>query len=132
VKSYNQFINERVGFGNLNSSLPENFLFAIDARNCTDEEIDAVFEEFEKYVNLNDSIKKQLKGKYRPWAWRVQIDNRSELQIYIHDITTPNWGAGYKWMEDIITIKDFLTVGLENVKEYIESGIGPEMKKYNI
>jgi len=107
--------------------------FAIDIRNASDEEIKLAIKEFEKYTNyvkinglvaqirkdLND--KKQLTGRLLPWAWDIEICNRwGNKEIYYSSITTPGWGAGVKFMEDIITIKQFLEVGLAGVKDLVE------------
>ena len=45
-------------------------------------------------------------------------------------VKTPNWGAGWDYMEYIITPKEFLNFGIEDVKDYIETK--SDADKYNL
>ena len=144
MKSYKQFLNETNGVKvvpnitiEILETLPINFLFCIDVTNFTDEEINKLFDEFEKYFIIENSVKKHLVAKdsfNKPWAWRVTIRGhnymaprmRKKLSDYWVDfeiITTPGWGIGsFDYKDNRITINEFLQVGLEGVKELIESG----------
>ena len=92
-----------------------------------------VFEEFEKYFIIENSVKKHLVTKdsqAKPWAWSVTIRGynykRNKLSDYWVDfgiITTRGWGIGeFDYIDDRVTINEFLQVGLEGVKELIKSG----------
>ena len=147
MKKYYQFINEKRVEMTTHETigdetfLPIDFLFAIDIRNSTNQQINELFEEFEKYINVDDTDKKRIlePGYAKPWALRVDISqlgynygdgNNRNLKVYIGMVTSPGWGAGVKYMEDIITLEEFLNVGLEGVKDYIE--MKNNVNKYNL
>jgi len=140
MKSYNQFINESRNV-NIEDDLSQKdlsqilyFKFSIEVRNSTKNEKNSIIQEFEKYFKISDEIRNYLFNG-RPWAWTFDLHkSKSFNNIWFEYgvIASKDWGKGIKYMEDIITPKEFLSVGLSGVKEYIESGIGPEMKKYNM
>ena len=120
IKIFENFVNE----------LP-NFEFAIDIRNSSEEEKKLVSDEFEKYtdyVKVNNYFPSQTQ---ETWAWHIIIENYyNKKEIRYNVIRTPNWGAGVEWMEYIITLKEFLNVGLAGVKDYIEMKKATD--KYNL
>lgn len=120
------------------NELPD-FEFAIDIRNSSEDDIKKANKEFEKYtdyVKINNNIKKSALHSYliqeQPsWAWHIKIENYFDKKLIVYNgITTPNWGADVEWMEYIITLKEFLSVGLAGVKDYIE--LKKTTDKYNI
>lgn len=130
MKKYIDFINESF-YGKIiknTNTLPEIFEFAIDIRNCSSEKINELFEEFGKFVIIDDESKKDLIAGYNtPWAWRVMLDY---TYITINTITTPGWGSGYDYMDDIVTVDEVLSNGLVNIEEHIK--MKNNSKKYNI
>lgn len=129
MKTFGRFVNEIHSKNRLS-----DFEFAIDIRDATKEELDNAIKEFEKYecIMYNSEVMKWTEeARFACWAWHIELRNRyNELFIYFNGISTPNWGKGIKYMEDIITLKEFLNVGLAGVKEYIE--IKNSMNKYNL
>jgi hypothetical protein len=142
MKNYYQFINEYRSYGEFNKNIPLDFIFAIDLRKATLLDIGLIFKELEKYVEIEGYAKDYLlnMGKDKninlPWAWIIEIyesfgnGNMPRITLNFGIVTTPSWGAGVKYMEDIITFEEFLNVGLEGVKEYIE--MRSAMKSYNL
>ena len=124
MKSYNQFINESRNI-NIDDDLSQkdlsqllDFKFAIDIRNSTEDEKNNILKVFENYFNISDKIKKYLFGTDdtyygTPWAWTFDL-HKSFNNIWFDYgvITTRDWGKGVKYMEDIITPTEFLSVGL--------------------
>ena len=126
MKNYKQFLNEDTMYLN-NISITEDFEFIIDITNCTEEEINDAFKEFEKYTTIHTRTKKYLTTKdaqAKPWAWRVDLRNHwDKSYVRFGIITTKGWGIGnVDIIDDRITIQEFLEVGLEGVKDYIKKG----------
>jgi len=126
MKNYIQFLNEVTHYLD-NISISNDFEFIIDITNCTEEEIKKAFEEFEKYTKIDNWTKKYLVTKdanAKPWAWRISIRfNWRKSCIDFGIITTRGWGIGDgNIVDDRITLKEFLEVGLEGVKDYIKKG----------
>ena len=139
MKTYLEFINEsRIERGGIiNDTVPINFKFAIDTRYSTEDELNAVIAEFEKYAEISNLNKRYLmKGSYGdrlPWAWHFEFHisfDHIHINLEVGIITTTNWGAGVKFMENIITVREFLNVGVKGVKEYIETK--SDMEKFNL
>ena len=135
MKSYKEFINENYHSTNLGKDLPE-FKFAIDMRNSTAEEKDSILKELKKYFNINDKDDDSMLPLLSedPWAWVFEIKKEWKPKIgktlLCDFVTTPNWGAGWDYMEYIITPKEFLNLGIEDVKDYIETK--SDADKYNL
>jgi hypothetical protein len=124
-------------FENFNK-LPD-FEFAIDIRNSTKEELNMISKEFEKYtdyVKVNDLIVAEISNDLDacnsssihalPWAWIIKIDNNFGKKIHYQGIVSRNFEID----EDIITLKEFLNVGLAGAMEYIE--LKKATNKYNL
>jgi hypothetical protein len=128
---FENFVNEMQSAGTENR-LPD-FEFAIDIRNSTKEELNSTIKEFDSYSDYVkiDNYTRQYLLSNDSWALYIHIHNCvGSMWIEYGRVTTPNWGAGIKYMEDIITIKEFLNVGLAGVKEYIE--LKKASDKYNL
>jgi predicted kinase len=144
----------------VSNELPD-FEFAIDIRDGSVEDINNAINEFEKYTNyikvnnfianklhrdcekaqlfwINNALRLGDVGQYSlPWAWHIIISNSFGKKKIHSPITTRFWGAGVEYMEDIITLKEFLNVGLAGVKDYIEMKreerkFNSDVKKYNL
>jgi len=135
MKNYQKFINEsHEQFKGINNDLRNiyfhNFKFAIDMRNKGIRETEEVFNEIRKYFDISDKDEYYLTNRLA-WCWAFEISNSfNKASLYISEITVLGWGAGWKYMDDIITPKEFLNVGFKGVKEYIETK--SDMKKYNL
>lgn len=131
MKKYNQFINEMQSHSEIHSLFQfRDFEFAINVKNTTEDEKLGIIKEIEKYFEISDSVKKYLNTQYS-WAWTFKIHNSFDTNwIDFGIVTTGGWGSGVKYMEDIITPKEFLDVGLSGVKDYIE--MKNDTKKYNL
>jgi hypothetical protein len=122
---------------NNNNTLP-NIEFAIDIRNASDAELRQASKEFEKYTNYVKYKDFTSSDKTIPWAWHIEIDNKyGYKRMFYSVIKTPGWGAGVEYMEDIITIKEFLNVGLKGVKDLVkqkkeERILKKDIDKYNL
>lgn len=129
MKNYNQFLNESNSLG--------NFIFAINLKNATKEDIDKIFElaieYFDDFLDYNTYTRKDIE-RYKPWAivfsmYRI-IPTDKKIRAALSIVTSPNWGAGYRYMEDIITAKEFLENGFHNIEEYIR--LKKVSDKYNL
>ena len=117
----------------------KNYEFVIDVKNATDEDIELAFKEFGKYVEVSEYDKTHLTTKYNPWAWIIRVfQSFGSIGIDFNIITTRDWGIGDGGkVDDRITIKEFIDVGLEGVEELINSGetyfkIKDNANKYNL
>jgi hypothetical protein len=124
-------INEKVILSN---NFPKKF--AINVKDSTDSEKREIISQFEKYFEIDNDIKKEMtdSGRYEtPWAWVFSIYNYS-LKPYldISFVSTPHWGAGYDYMEDIITAKEFLEIGFDGIKSLILKKKEERIFKQNI
>ena len=132
MKNYNQFLNEK----NYRLVLPDD-KFAIDVKNNTDSEKKEIISKFEKYFEIDNDVKNEMTDKERykiPWAWIFTIYNSSHYRpsLNVSFVTTPNWGAGYDYMSDIITGKEFLEVGFEGVEYLISKKKEKRLMKQNV
>ena len=79
---------------------------------------------FKKYYDIEDYMEKYIM-KDSAWAWHVDFYNsfnKDYLQINI--VTTVGWNINNHY--NIISAKEFINVGLENLKVYFQG------KKYNL
>lgn len=129
MKTYNQFLNESIS--------DDNFIFAINIKNASKEDIDKIFElaieYFDEFLEYNSDKRKDI-DRYKPWAivfnMYKHFSRDTKYKAALSLVTSPGWGAGYKHMDDIVTIKNFLEVGFENIENYIEIKNGTN--KYNL
>jgi hypothetical protein len=135
MKSYLRYISEKIG---------DNFIFALNIKNISQENFDKLFDEIEKtfvdyetygnYINRKDLQKNIFDNEsywQKPWALTFNIYyHLNNKKVAISQITSHGWGEGYDHMKNIITIEVFLNVGFEGVEEYIE--IKKNINKYNI
>lgn len=134
MKKYNQFINEYATFG-------DNFIFAINIKNINYEDFDNIFKEIEKifpdYKEYGNNVNRETlenilftdkKNFEKPWALIFNVYKYIEtiMRISISKVTTPNWGNGYEYMENILTPEEFLITGFDGVRALISG------KKYNL
>lgn len=138
MKNYNQFLNEKtIRLSKNYNILPDEF--AIDVKNNTDSEKKEIVSQISKYFEIDDDIEREMFDKKRheiPWAWVFKINNWSS-SLNVSFVTTPDWGAGYDYMSDIITGKEFLESGIEGVKDLVllkkeERLMKKNVKKYNL
>ena len=142
MKNYNQFLNEMQGYDkDIDLSLlPKNFKFYIEIdRNDTKKQMDDAIEDIAKYFNVKPSVEKYL-TENKPYYWSFNIQRTSKyldgnwvdrLIIFFGIITTPNWFSKTE-NENIISLKDFLFIGLKGIKEYFELNIVKNINKYNL
>jgi len=115
------------------------FNFVIDVTNATDEDFKLAFKEFEKYIEVSDYNKKYLTIKNKPWAWMINFwESFGRLSASFNIITSRNWGIGDGGeVDDRVTIKEFIEIGLNGIEEHIKSGktyikIKNTANKYNL
>lgn len=127
MKTYNQFLNESIS--------DDNFIFAINIKNASKEDIDKIFELaiecFDKFLEYNQYQITDIE-KHRPFAivfnmYKV-LSKDKNVRASLNVITVSNWEA-YKYLNNI-TSEEFLNVGFENIKNYIELKNGTN--KYNL
>lgn len=129
MKKYKEFLNE--------ANSPDNFIFAIYIKKATTEEIDKIFElaveYFDDFLEYNTWQRKDI-DRYKPWAivfnMYKDFPSSKKIKAALSIVTNPGFGTGYKHMEDIVTLKEFLNVGFENIEKYIE--IKNDTNKYNL
>lgn len=126
MKKYNKFITE---------SIQDNFIFAINIKYISFNELDKLFKEIEinfpdyedygNYVN-RASLEEDLKKDFnKPWALTFNI-YQDFRKVAIGKVTTPNWGYGIEYMDNILSIEEFLNVGFTGVRQYVTA------RKYNL
>jgi hypothetical protein len=137
MKNFLQFVNEMQGFGNRNILLPRDFVFAIDIRNSTREEQELALVEFAKFTEIRDYVREYLLGDQKEKiygtinAWLIIVSGGfSRVSITYSIVTTTGWVNGSSYKDKFITLKEFLTVGLPDVPEYIH--IKNDVNKYNL
>jgi hypothetical protein len=135
MKSYFKYISEKI---------KDNFIFAINIRYISYENFDKLFDEIENtfkgyeeygnHINRKDLQEDIFNAEFnwqKPWALTFNINYRlNDKKVAINQVTTPGWGAGVYYMENIITIEEFLNVGFDGVEEYIN--MKKNINKYNI
>lgn len=129
MKTYDQFLTEA-------NSL-DNFIFAIDLRNATKEDIDKIFdlgiEYFHNFLEYNNHKRDDIE-RIKPWSiifnMYKNLSDDKKFRAALSLVTNPGWGTGIKHMEDIITAKEFLDNGFDNIKEYIK--LKNVTDKYNL
>ena len=127
---------------NAHKTVPRNFKFAVDIRNSTKLEINKAISNIIKQTdNLDDYIKVMYSSTKIIRAWVIKtedyvVDNYGHknnvitfdwLESIYDDVLSSNMGVDEN---NIITIKEFLDVGLEGVKKLIE--MKNKAKKYNL
>lgn len=119
MKTYNQFLNEIASFYSGNSNL-ENYTFNIDMRNLLKKDEsrikNGIINELEKHTSDNE-IHEVTINRWC-YAWKIEIRNFSNRHLFI-DLTPINEYTPYLTFD--ITPEEFLKVGLENVKDYLET-----------
>lgn len=124
MKKYNQFINE---------SSKAKFRFAINIEGITDEQTDKVIDKLKKYnLSYNDehTIRKNAKtpGYY---AIIVDVSNyTNNIHMFISSVSTRGWGDGMDYMENMLSVDDFLAIPFDDIYEDLQTKI--HAKKYNI
>lgn len=130
MKNYNQFLNE--------ANHLDNFIFAIDIRNTTNEDINKIIElaieYFDNFLEYNQHQISDIE-RYKPWCivfnmYKNLSINGKQIRASLTKVTNPSFGTGYKYMEDIITAKEFLENGFHNIEEYIR--LKKTTDKYNL
>lgn len=138
MKNFNEFLNEMHSiskFSKLNTPLPINFKFSINAWYSTKEEKNEAIKEFEKYFDIEDHIKLYLlSDRYKNPVWNIELYERGNNQHERHSVRfeTVNFMNSIMLLNDpdVITMKEFLKIGLEGIKEYIE--MKKNTMKFNI
>jgi hypothetical protein len=133
MKNYYQFINEAVirGYSD-NSDIcykdtgREPFIFNIDMRSTSNDDSikNDILNNIKKYVRLE--ITGNLEYNKFCYVWRIEINNfNKRLFVDVDPISTYSMDMKYD-----ITPKEFLEVGLDDVKDYLT--MKNDIKKYNI
>jgi hypothetical protein len=135
MKNFYEFLNEMHSiskFNRLEPLIPINFKFSINAWNSTKEEKIAAIQEFGKYFNMEDHICLYLlSDRYKNPVWNIDLyeswGNGGKERHSIR-FETVNFMNSTMLLNDLntITLKEFLKMGIEYVKEYIN------IKKYNL
>jgi hypothetical protein len=123
MKKYNQFINE---------SSKNKFRFAINIEGITDEQTEQLIDKLKTYnLSYNDehTIRRNVKtpGYY---AIIVEVSKYSEYSISISSVSTRGWGDGIDYMQNMLSVDDFLAISFDDIYDDIQTKI--HAKKYNI
>ena len=130
MKKYNQFINEsNYILIDSNDMIPKsepNIKFVIDkSTNNTIDKKKSVINEIKKYVHLFSWNEDFLMSTEH--AWEITLYNDIDNLNYIK-IGGISYGSAVK--VNLISLEDFLSVGLEGVEKYFE--IKNKANKFNI
>ena len=141
MKTYNQFLNENTAKGDLNNKLPIGFRFAIDFSSeetlLGNEKLKLLMEEMKKYFYFkNNYIFAYQANDGKPWAWGFEISVAGDyVEIEYWPITSPKsnfivTAPGVKFLENMVTIDEFLEYGFEGIKNFIR--MKKDASKYNL
>lgn len=141
MKKYSQFINENSAKGELDKKLPIGFRFSIDFSSeetlLGNEKLRLVMEEMKKYFYFkNNYIFTYQPNDGKPWAWTFEISVSGDYaQIEFWPITSPKSNfivtdAGVKFLENMVTVDEFLEYGFEGIKNFIR--MKKDASKYNL
>lgn len=116
----------------------DNFIFAINIKNATKEDIEKLYKmssdyfyDFESFNDYNYFMYRINEKKIKPWALVYNMyDSINGINTSVSFIENTGWGKGYKYMDDIITLDEFFEVGFDNVEEYINTKSNAE--KFNL
>lgn len=117
----------------------KDFIFAVDITNITSEQVyqleDKILSEFPNFNKSGNFDFRELimqinvpQFKYnKPWALVFNVyyfvDKKS---VSINRIVTRGWGAGYDYMENILSLEEFLNTNIDDIKVILDT------KKYNL
>lgn len=134
MKKFEAFVNEL-------NSLEKNFIFAVNIKNATQEELDKLyklaeesfysFDLYDPYDEFMENIRRTT--PLPAWALVFNMYNTlhsDKMKTSVTYIHTPGWGSGYKHMEDIITLDKLFEIGFDGVKDYLE--MQDNINKYNL
>ena len=128
MKTYNQFLNEIASFRS-DKSILESYTFNIDMRNLLIEDEprikNGIINELKKHTSDNNIHEFTIIRWC--YAWKIEIRNFSNRHLFID--LTPIIEYTPKLTFDL-TPEEFLKVGLENVKDYLETK--KNTLKYNL
>ena len=143
MKKYKQFINENRAYGKIGKSNNMNFNFFILLENVTEEKQYEAFDEFNKYVNLdqhtiknlliNESDIKYFKDSDIEWIWYINVyeswSDSSKLRNTIDIIKMRSFDI--RGSDNIIIPLDkFLKIGLKGAEELFE--LKKDTNKFNL
>ena len=132
MKKFEAFVNE------INSP-SKNFIFAVNIKNASQEELDKLYKLMNDYFyylyDSYDEFMENIKNRTPIQAWSIVFNMYKDIKpdkmltsiVYVH---TPGWGEGVKHMEDIISLEKLFEVGFDGVKDYIE--MKNNINKYNL
>ena len=140
MKTYNQFLNEGLQtiskLNRIEPSLPIDFKFSIDARNCIKDEINMAINEFEKYFIMEDHVKLYLQSnRYKSPVWNIELyeswGNSRHERHSVRFETINFWNSEMIDNDpNTITMRKFIEVGIDGVKDYID--MRKNANKYNL
>ena len=120
MKKYKQFINENIS---------NEFTFAIDIKNITNEDLYNLDEIFKNYFNIYDIIE-QYATSNKPHTLVLDVKYNT-LSPWC--ITTPDWGHDEDYIINIIKPYELINAklnGIQDIVEYLDAR--QNAKKYNI
>jgi len=124
MKKYNQFINE---------SSKTKFRFAINIKGITDEQTDQVIDKLKKY-NLSQSDEHTIRNDVKIQGFYsiiVDVSNYpNNTHIFIIAVSTRGWGNNIDYMQNMLSIDNFLVIPFDDIYDNIQYRI--YAKKFNI
>jgi len=141
MKKYKEFLNEIKIISLLNLNLGSDFMnFYVDNRGCTDKELNDFFKKLEDYLDYEDAVRIKricLINSQTLWFFSVyescgNAGVRRTTISFAPSIYSKGTAISDAEIKDfpIFTILEFLDLGLEGIKEEIESR--EAANKYNL
>lgn len=120
-------------------SLNENFIFAVNIENITTDQVYQIIDklniEFPDFNEYSTFDFRELITQIKVPQFRYNIPCALVFNVYyfvdkknvsINRIVTRGWGAGYDYMENILSLEEFLNNNIDDIKVMIDT------KKYNL
>lgn len=137
MKTYKQFLNENEAHGEFNNKLLIGFRFSVDFTNITKEQYLEFATEMRKYFVFEKyGMLTYPTHDPKPWAWSFEISvggRGVDLEYWPVTSNKSNFyvtDAGVKFLEKMLTIDEFLSVGFEGVRNFIK--MKNDMNKFNL
>jgi len=125
MKKYNQFIVE-------NSR--NDFRFAINVKDISDSQKEQLINKLKKYnlcYNDENIIRYELTDRHIHMIVVDVFNNYENIkQIFIMIVSTPDWGKGEIYIDYALSVDEFLSSELEDIKDNIDAKTNA--KKYNL
>lgn len=131
LKKFEQYNNKKYVLIESSEQEPKsepNFVFIVDQKDCTIEEKFSGLNEIKKHVDLTHWKEEFLiSGCSNVYSWRIALYYNINNTNYIKIVGT-SYGVAVK--VNLISLEDFISVGLDGVENYFEMKKSAE--KYNI